>query len=182
MTALIHGLQGTFDSDPVHSTFSFSVRHMGVSTFTAYFGDVAAQLTAAEGRLRLDGVAQARSISITTPPAFRERVVNGEDFLDAKSHPEIIFRSDDVRLSSDGAATIHGQLTLRGTTRPIVAAGTLVAPVEDGVGSVRAGLDVTAKIDRRDWGMDFQAPMPDGTAALANGVLLRAQVEFIRAR
>src|SRR5262245_31663302 len=153
---------GNYELDPVHSTFQFAVMHVSVSTFRASFGDVDARLISGSGTIDLEARARVASVSITDPPDFREHVVNGADFFDAGTHPEIAFRSASVDLLDDGTATVAGDLTIRGVSRPVTAEGTYQPPRQDPFGAVRAGFDLHATIDRREWGMDWQLALPDG--------------------
>ena len=106
----------------------------------------------------------------------------GADFLDARNHPEITFRSVDVQFSDDGTVTGSGELTVKGITKPVTATGTYQAPVEDPCGNLRAALELDATVDRREWEMDWQAPLPKGGDVLAYDVLLTVQVELIQQR
>jgi polyisoprenoid-binding protein YceI len=180
MAATTDPLTGVFEADPAHSSFQFAVRHMKVSTFRASFGDVDARLTADASKLRLEGAARVESISIADPPEFREHVVRGADFFDADNHPEIVFRSDPFDLAEDATTTVEGALTIKGITRPITATGTYERPVEDPYGSLRAALELRVVLDRRDWAMDWQQPLPDGADALGWDVELTIQLELVK--
>jgi polyisoprenoid-binding protein YceI len=148
-------LAGTWQADPVHSSFQFAVRHMGVSTFRASYEDVEARLVGDDSGLRLEGAARVESVSITDPPEFREHVVRGKDFFDGDSHPEISFRSDEVRVGEDGDVVVEGELTVKGIARRISATGTYQAPVTDPFGATRAAVELRSVIDRRDWDMGW---------------------------
>lgn len=172
---------GTFEADPVHSSFGFAVKHMGVSTFRGELTAVSAQLSTGQyGRLVLDGEATVESISITEPPEFRAHVL-GEEFFDAERHPKVGFRSDDIELGDDGSATVRGELTIKGIARPVTATGTYVAPVEDAFGSQRGALELETVVDRRDFEINWNAPMPKGGDALATEVALTVHIEFVEA-
>jgi polyisoprenoid-binding protein YceI len=173
-------LTGVFDADRVHSSFQFAVRHMQVSIFRASFGDVDARLIADERQLRLEGAARVESISIADPPEFREHVVRGAEFFDADNHPEILFRSDRVELAENGAAAVEGELTIKGLSRPITATGTWSRPVEDTFGLLRTALELRAVLDRRDWELNWQMPLPDGADVLGWDVELTVQLELIK--
>jgi polyisoprenoid-binding protein YceI len=170
---------GTFIADPNHSSFMFAVKHMKVSTFRARFGDVEARLVGEEAGLSLEGRARAESISISNPPEFREHVVNGEDFFDAGNHPEIVFRSTSVELDEDGRARVDGELEIKGISRPLTATGSYEPSVEDPYGLTRTALDLRATVDRRDWGMGWQMPLPNGGDVLGYEVELTVQLELI---
>ena len=170
---------GTYDIDPVHSTVQFAVTHLTVSTFRASFADV-------EGRLDADGDAIAlaarvlvESVSIVEPAEFREHIVRSAEFFDAEAYPAITFRSTRVDLSDDGTATVAGELAIRGLPRSVIATGTYRPPTEDPFGNHRAGLELVTTIDRRSWGLDWQAELPGGGEAVGWDVEITVQLELI---
>jgi polyisoprenoid-binding protein YceI len=167
-------LAGSYAADPVHSNFAFSVRYQGVSLFKGTLDDVNATLT--DGRL--EGAAKVESISIRTPEQFRAHVLSAE-FFDAENHPEVTFTSDDVELNDDGTAKIEGELTIKGITRPLTAAGTWIAPENDAFGSNRGHLNLEAQIDRTEFEMNWNAPLPSGGKALANEVTLTVELSLV---
>jgi len=171
---------GTFVADPDHSSFLFAVKHMKVSSFRAVFADVDARLVGDEDGLSLEGRARVDSISITNPPEFREHVVNGGEFFDARNHPAIVFRSTDLELEEHGGARVEGELEIKGLARPLTAIGRYQAPVEDPYGSVRTAIELAATVDRRDWGMDWQMPLPRGGDVLGYQVELTVHLELIK--
>src|SRR4051812_17642219 len=119
MTTATTPFSGTYTADPVHSSFGFAVRYQGVSLYKGTLSEGDAKLT--DGRL--EGTATVESISIRTPDQFRQHVL-GAEFFDAANHPEVAFSSSDLDLRGDGTATAHGELTIKGITRPVSAAGT----------------------------------------------------------
>jgi polyisoprenoid-binding protein YceI len=167
-------LPGTYVADPVHSSFGFAVRYQGVSLFKGTLDQVDAKL--ADGRL--EGAAKAESISIRTPEQFRAHVLSPE-FFDAAAHPEVTFASSDVDLREDGTVTVKGELTIKGITRPIEAAGTWIAPAQDAFGSTRGHLELEAQIDRTEFDMNWNAPLPSGGKALANEVTLTVELSLV---
>ena len=173
-------LEGTYELDQPHSTVQFAVRHVGVSTFRASFGAIEARLSIDRGRLELRASAAVESISIGEPQEFREHVVRGDDFFAADEHPRISFRSTQIQLADDGTATVSGDLEIRGTSRPVTATGTFTPPTVDPFGGVRIGLDLAATLDRREWGLDWQMPLPAGGDALGWIVEVSAQLELTR--
>lgn len=173
MSTATQPLTGTFAADPVHSSFQFAVKHMKVATFRAGFDEVEA--TYADGVL--EGRAKVESVSVTNPPELREHLVNSTDFFAGE---DIVFRSTDVELGEGGTATVKGELTIKGITRPIVATGSYQAPVQDPYGGVRSALELTATLDRREWEMNWQAPLPSGDDVLAWDVALSVNLELVR--
>jgi polyisoprenoid-binding protein YceI len=167
-------LAGTYAADPVHSSFGFAVRYQGVSLFRGTLADVSASLT--DGRL--EGAAKVESISIRTPEQFRAHVLSGE-FFDAENHPEVTFASTGVDLREDGTAVVAGELTIKGITRPVTATGTWTPAAADAFGSTRGHLNLEAQIDRTEFDMNWNAPLPSGGKALADEVTLTVDLSLI---
>ncbi|MEY2533884.1 MAG: hypothetical protein QOF29_1794, partial [bacterium] len=136
--------------------------------------DVAATL--ADGRL--EGIAQVESISIRTPEAFRDHVLSGE-FFDAENHPEVRYDSTGADLREDGTAIVAGELTIKGITRPVEATGTWTAPAPDAFGSTRGHLNLEAQIDRTEFDMNWNVPLPSGGHALGNQVTLVVELSLV---
>jgi polyisoprenoid-binding protein YceI len=178
MTTATTPFVGTFDADPVHSSFNFAVQYQGVSLFRGALEDVTATLTADDQGTRLDGTAKVESISIRTPEQFRAHVLSDE-FFAADSHPEITFTSKDVQLNDDGTAKLEGELTIKGITKPVTAAGTWTAPEGDAFGGTRGHLNLEAIVDRTQYDMNWNMPLPSGGNALANDVTLTVDVSLV---
>jgi polyisoprenoid-binding protein YceI len=168
-------LAGTFNADPVHSSFGFAVKYQNVSMFRGTLGDVTA--TFADGKL--EGSAKVESISIVTPEQFRAHVLSA-DFFDVENHPTVTFSSTDVTLNDDATATVNGDLTIRGVTQPVTATGTWQAPSADAFGNTRAHLQLDTTIDRTAFGLNWNMPLPAGGNALANEVTLTVDIALVQ--
>jgi polyisoprenoid-binding protein YceI len=177
MSTQTEPVSGVFHADPVHSSFGFAVRHMGLSNFRGTLTDVDADLRLDEGGPALRGAARVESISVQTPPELRAHLL-APDFFDAENHPEVTFVSTQVELGDDGRATVQGELTIRGVTRPVTATGEWIAPTET-PGGVRAGLELETTFDRRDFGIDWQMEAPNGGIVLDWDVTLTANLELL---
>jgi polyisoprenoid-binding protein YceI len=171
-------ISGTYAADPIHSSFGFAVKYMGVSTFRATMDKVTAELEAGSEGIALSGSAEVESISIRTPEQFRAHVL-GEQFFDADTHPQITFSSDDVVLDENGTATVSGSLTIKGTTRPVTANGTWSPAAADPTGKTRSHLALEATINRREYGITWDAPLPNGGSALADEVTITAELALV---
>ena len=167
-------LSGTYAADPVHSSFAFAVRYQGVSLFKGTLEEVDAKLV--DGTL--EGSARVESISIRTPEQFRAHVLSAE-FFDAANHPTVDFRSNDVDLGEDGTAKVEGELTIKGITRPITAAGTWIAPAADAFGNTRGHLNLEAVIDRTEFEMNWNMALPSGGNVLSNDVTLTVELSLV---
>lgn len=178
MTTYTTPIEGTYAADPIHSSFGFAVKYMGVSTFRGTMEKVVATLETGADEIALTGSAEVQSISIRTPEQFRAHVL-GEQFFAADVHPQITFSSSDVVLGEDGAATVTGSLTIKGITETITAHGTWSAPAADPTGKTRSHLALETTINRRDYGITWDAPLPNGASALADEVTITAELALV---
>lgn len=169
---------GTFRAQSEVSTFAFAVRHSGVFRFRGVLTDVAATLSGDGDDLALDGSARVDSISIVEPAAMRASVL-GSEFFDSESHPEVAFRSTAIRFGDYRRVEVDGELTMRGITRAVTADGEYASPREVPFGEA-AGMRLQTTIDRRDWGFDWQMPLPGGGDAVAWDVELDIDLLFLR--
>jgi len=172
-------LNGSYAADPIHSSFAFAVRYMGVSTFRGTLDEVEATLAAGPDGVALEGSAQVDSISIRAPQQFRDHVLSA-DFFDAANHPRVSFRSTRVELGDEGRALVDGELTIRGTTQPVRAEGTW-SPESDTLSGRRAHLSLTTKLDRTTYGLAWNADLPSGGRALADDVELTIELALLAA-
>ena len=162
--------------DKVHSNVGFAVKHMVVSTFRGRFEDYDATLTANDdGSLRLQGRVKADSIVVKDPNLAAH--LGAPDFFDTERHAYITFDSTLVR-SENGELIVDGELTIKGHTRPIEARGTLTEPHETFGGVEKIGLELEAIVDRTEYGLTWNAPLPKGGFALANDVKLIVELEL----
>ncbi len=172
-------ISGAYVADPVHSSFAFSVRYMGVSMFRANFSDVEARLTADGDDIKLEGRAKVESISITTPEQFRAHVLS-EEFFDADKYPYIEFKSTRVQLSDDATVEVEGDLTVKGNTVHVTATGTWQGDSPHAFGGERAALQLKANVDRTQLGLNWNAPLPTGGNALADEVTLNIDLVLVK--
>jgi polyisoprenoid-binding protein YceI len=176
-TTAVQPLAGTYTADPIHSSFAFAVRYMGVSTFRGTLDEVQATLSAGPDGVALEGTAQVDSISIRTPQQFRDHVLSPE-FFDAASHPQVRFRSTRVELADDGRAVLDGELTIKGATVPVHAEGAW-SPETEVLGGRKGGLTLEATVDRTAFGLNWNADLPGGGKALANEVTLTVELALV---
>ena len=165
---------GTWTVDPVHSSIGFEVEHM-VSTFRGRFEDYDVQL--ADGRLE-DNV---RVKSVRVHDENLEAHLQSPDFFDAALHPELRFTSRELTIDEDGSLTLEGDLTIKGETKPVTATGRYVYVEADMAGGERIGLRLETTVDRREFDLNWNAPLPKGGFALGNDVTLVVALELVKA-
>jgi polyisoprenoid-binding protein YceI len=167
---------GAYTVDPVHSSVGFEVKHM-ISTFRGGFRDYEARLESGDGRFRLEGSADVASVDVRDENLAAH--LHGPDFFDAERTPRIEFSSDRIEIAGDGTLELEGELTIRGVTKPIEAVGRLEHVGADLGGSDRVGVSLEATVDRRDYGIEWNAPLPKGGVALGNEVSLVVDLELV---
>src|SRR5919204_6751578 len=163
---------GTWTLDAVHSSVGFEIDYM-VGAFRGHFSDVDATLRIDEAGARLTGGARVSSVQVKDENL--EAHLQSPDFFDAERHPELRFEAEDIARSGD-QVTIRGEITIKGVTKPIELIGTITAPVTDAYGRERLGLRLGATVDRTDFGVDWNVPLPNGEPALADEVKLTAEL------
>jgi polyisoprenoid-binding protein YceI len=167
---------GTWQSDPVHSHVGFAVKHV-VGTFRGSFGEFEATLSDTSGKRQLSGRVPAESVQV------KEENLQGHllspEFFDVEKTPEISFESTEIA-AEDGQVVIDGELTVKGITKPVVARGEINGPAAGPDGNERVGLDLETKVDRHDYGLDWQMDLPGGGKTLGDEVTLTVHLELVK--
>lgn len=171
MTTATAQLQGTYVLDPIHSSASFAVKHMIVSTFRGRFETFDATLV--DGRLT--GTVDVGSIVVKDENLAAH--LQSPEFFDAERHPELRFVSSEIRPDGD-QVVVDGELTIKGITKAVEARGTIEGPAVTFGDVNKIGLSLEAIIDRTEFGLDWNAPLPKGGFALANDVKLIVELEL----
>ena len=171
MTTATTQLQGTYVLDPIHSSASFAVKHMIVSTFRGRFENFDATLV--DGRLT--GTVDVGSIVVKDENLAAH--LQSPEFFDAERHPELRFESSEIRPDGD-EVVVDGELTIKGITKAVEARGTIEGPAVTFGDVNKIGLSLEAIIDRTEFGLDWNAPLPKGGFALANDVKLIVELEL----
>ncbi|HYW48676.1 MAG TPA: YceI family protein [Bryobacteraceae bacterium] len=173
----------TYTIDPAHSNAHFKVRHMMIANVRGEFGKVA-------GTVRFDSahpeaseiVAEIDVNSINTREPQRDAHLKSADFLDAANHPTIRFQSKKAQAAGPGAYKVTGDLTIRGVTREVVL--TVDGPTpenKDPWGVARSGAEATAKISRKDFGLNWNQALEAGGVLVGDHVDITIDVELMKA-
>lgn len=169
---------GTWNADPVHSQVGFEVAYI-VGTFRGTFSPFQATLEVREdGSATLRGSTKVEGIRVQDENLTAHLLT--PDFFDAERAPEITFSSESVRVEGD-RVTAEGEISIKGTARPLTLTGTVTGAGQDAYGNERVGLKLTGVVDRTAFGIDWNNPLPSGEPSLANDVALVAEVSFVKA-
>jgi polyisoprenoid-binding protein YceI len=167
---------GTYTVDPIHSSITFAVTHNGVATFRSGFASYEAKLSGGEAP-RLEGTVDVASIEIDEEQ-LKGHLLSPE-FFDAERHPRLRFESSELSVSEDGSVRLRGELEIRGETREVEASGRFGQLGADLGGNARVGLSLAATVDRRGFGLDWNAELPSGGRVLEYEVGIAVELELV---
>jgi polyisoprenoid-binding protein YceI len=173
-------LTGTWDIDPVHSTIGFTARHAMVATVRGHF-------TVVKGGATLDAEHPENSTlwvdidadSVTTGNDQRDTHLRSTDFFKAEAHPHITFRSTSVKVDDDEIVSA-GDLSVAGVTHPIEVTWEFNGLSKDPFGNTRSGWDGTATLNRKDWGLVWNAALETGGFLVSDKIKLVLEVAAVK--
>jgi len=168
--------------DPAHSAAHFSVRHLMISNVRGEFGKVSGNVVLDPSDLTkstVEVIVDATTIDTREPQ--RDEHLRSADFFDVANHPAITFRSKQITAAGAGRFKVTGDLTIRGVTRAVTFdVDGPTAPVKDPWGNVRAGVSATAKINRKDFGLVWNALTEAGGVVVGDEVSITFEAELIQ--
>ncbi len=171
-----------WDIDPSHSSANFKVRHLMVSHVRGELGPVAGAVWIDDQdvtRSRIDVSIDARKIA--TRDDKRDEHLRSADFLDVANHPTVTFKSTRVERAGGDELRVTGDLTIRGTTRPVTLNVESLAPaVSDPWGNTKRGATAHAKIHRKDWGLAWNVGLEAGGVLVGEEVAIELEVELLK--
>ncbi len=173
----------TWKLDPAHSHAEFKVKHMMISNVKGSFNGLSGTLTEHATDATLSSVDASIDVAtVNTGDAQRDAHLKSGDFFDAEKYPTMTFKSTSVKPNGDGGYNVTGDLTLHGTTRQqtFVVDGPS-APGKDPWGNTRIGLSATTKINRKDFGLNWNAALETGGILVGDDVQITIEAQFIKA-
>ncbi|MFI8594037.1 YceI family protein [Microbacterium sp. NPDC078428] len=167
---------GTWVLDPSHSEVTFSVRHMMISKVRGTFGVKSATLIAPENPLEAQVTASVDAASIDTKDEGRDQHLRSGDFFDVETYPTIDFRSTGVRVEG-GDFLVDGELTIRGTTKPVTFEFEFGGFGTDPWGNYKAGATAKTVINREDFGLTWNAALETGGVLVGKDVTITLELQ-----
>ena len=173
----------TWKIDPAHSIAEFKVKHMMIANVKGKFSGI-------QGTLHLDEADPARSSveasipmeTVFTGDAQRDTHLKSPDFFHCEKHPEMTFKSTKIEVRGPGELAVTGDLSLHGVTKPVTfEVDGPTPPGKDPWGNTRVGLEATTKINRKDFGLTWNAALETGGVLVGEDVAITLDVEFIKA-
>jgi polyisoprenoid-binding protein YceI len=173
----------TWKLDPAHSSAEFKVKHMMISNVKGSFNGLAGTLiedTADPTHSTVEATIDIATIN--TGDAQRDAHLKSADFFNAEQHGQMTFKSTRVEKKGEGEYAVTGDLTLHGVTKPVTfAVEGPSAPGKDPWGNTRIGLSATTKINRKDYGLNWNAALETGGILVGDDVNITIEAQFIKA-
>ncbi|HLU32292.1 MAG TPA: YceI family protein [Acidimicrobiia bacterium] len=174
-------LTGTYSIDPAHSRFGFVARHAMVTKVRGNFNEF-------EGSLELDGEEPTRSSgqitiqakSIDTRSEDRDAHLRSNDFFAMDEYPEIRFESTGIEDKGDDTYQVAGDLTIRGETRSVTFDVEFTGAAIDPWGNTRIGLEGSTKVNRKDWGVNWNAALEAGGVLVSEKVTIEFEIAAVK--
>ena len=166
-----------YEIDLSHSDVSFQIRHF-MSKVRGAFTEFSGTIVRNDEDLSKASVEfKIATASIDTRHESRDEHLRSADFFDVEKHPEIVFKSTAVEKVSDNQYRVTGQFSLHGVTKEIVLPVAYEGEVKDPRGTVRAGFSVATRIDRKEYGMEWNRALDSGGYLLSDDVVVEIQIE-----
>ncbi|HET7769956.1 MAG TPA: YceI family protein [Chloroflexota bacterium] len=171
----------TWQIDPAHTHAEFAVRHMMVATAKGRFADVSGTITLDESNPANSSVEATIPVaSIDTKQSDRDAHLRSADFFDAENHPNLTFRSTRVEPRGENEFIAYGELTIRGITREVALEGEYLGTGKSPYGFTVAGFSARTKINRKDYGLNWNAALETGGVLVGDEVKISLEVEAIQ--
>jgi len=169
---------GTWTLDPTHSDITFSVRHLAISKVRGSFEKFDVTVVTTENPADTTITASVDVASVNTNQADRDGHLKTSDFFLVEEFPTMDFVSTGVRVEGE-EFFVDGNLTLRGVTKQITLKGEFGGITTDGYGQVKAGASASTKINRLDYGVNWNAALEAGGLTLGNDVTINFEIQVV---
>lgn len=167
--------------DPSHSEIQFKVKHLVISTVTGSFDEFSGEATTPEDTFEGGEIAvKINAASINTNNAQRDGHLKSADFFETDGHPEINIKTTSIKKIDDDEYAIVADVTMRGVTKAIEFKGEYGGTANDAYGNTKVGLEVTGKLNRKDFGLNWNAVVEGGGLTVSEDVKLIANLQFIQ--
>lgn len=167
--------------DPTHSGIQFKVRHLMITNVSGSFTDFSVSAESEDDTFNNPVVHfTAKTASVNTQNEQRDGHLKGADFFDVEKYPEIRFTSTGATKDADGDILITGDLTIRDVTRPVTVKAEFAGVAKDPWGNTKAGFSVTGRIDRTQFGLNWNAALEAGGVLVSEEIRFSAEIQLVK--
>jgi polyisoprenoid-binding protein YceI len=172
---------GDFKIDPAHSRIGFAVRHLEINWVEGRFKDFSGTIHYDDKDVTKSTVEfTAKVASVDTEVEARDKHLRTADFFDAEKYPEMTFKSTGVERKGKNGYVLHGDLTIKGVTKPVALPFTIAGAVKDPWGNTRFGVEAETKINRRDFQINYGNAFAGGGLDVGNEVTISLRLEAVQ--
>jgi len=166
--------------DSTHSEIGFKVKHMMFTNVSGKFDSYEATIITDEDNFENASIEFSADInSINSNNADRDNHLKSGDFFDVENHPKLTFKATSFTKKGDDFELV-GDLTLRGVTKPVKLEAEFSGLMKDPWGNTKAGLNITGKINRKEWGLNYNAALETGGVLISEDVRLNIELQLIK--
>ena len=182
-TAALPQTTTTWNIDPAHTVAEFKVKHMMIANVKGHFSGVSGVLIRDESNPANDRIeATIEAASIHTRDEQRDAHLKSADFFHVEKFPTLHFKSTGVNVLADGEVSVEGDLTIRGVTRNVrFAVEGPTPPAKDPWGNTRIGVSADTKINRKDFGLTWNAALETGGILVGDDITITLDAQFVKA-
>lgn len=171
----------TWQIDSAHSQLSFSARHMMISKVNGRFEEFDGSINFDENNPSASSVnVTINAASINTRVDQRDDHLRSADFLDTANYPTLTFVSQRVDVTGDNSGKLIGDLTIRGVTKEVVLDVTYAGQAKSPWGTTSAGFSASTKINRKDWGLEWNAALETGGVLVGDTINIDIELELVK--
>jgi polyisoprenoid-binding protein YceI len=174
-------MKTTWKLDPVHSEVTFKVKHMMITNVSGTFKEFSVEAeTEGEDFTKSDVTFTARAASVETHNAQRDAHLRSPEFFDAEKFPEIKFKATKYERLDGDSYKLQGDLTMKGVTRNITLNAEYGGIQKDPYGNIKAGFSINGRLNRKDWGLNWNAALETGGVMVSDDVRINCEIQLIK--
>jgi polyisoprenoid-binding protein YceI len=167
--------------DPAHSEISFKVKHLMITNVKGVFKEFSGSaVTTGNDHLTSEIDLSLNTASIDTGAADRDGHLKSADFFEVEKYPVMTFKGTSFKKSDDSNYVLNGDLTIKGITKPVRLNVEFSGTMKDPWGNQKAGYSVSGKINRKDWGLNWNAALEAGGVLVSDDVTISADVQLVK--
>jgi len=167
--------------DPTHSEISFKVKHLMITNVKGVVKEFDAVIHTTDNNFITSDInLHLKPASIDTGVADRDAHLRSADFFDVENYPEMIFKGSSVEKANDDSYTLSGDLTIKGITKPVKLEVEFNGVMKDPWGNEKAGYAINGKINRKEWGLNWNATLEAGGLLVSDDVKISSEIQLIK--
>ena len=171
----------TWQLDPAHSEVTFRVRHLMVSNVSGKFKNFSSSVSTEGDDFSTANIEfTADTASVDTGVEYRDQHLRGDDFFNSEAFPTLRFKSSSIKPTGDGEYQLDGDLTIRDVTKPVTLHVEMGGVAKDPYGNIKAGFEVSGKINRKEFGLSWNALTEAGGAVAGDEVKFQANIQYAK--